>query len=748
LNNQEREQTFMRTLLAAIVVLITLTVASQAQTIANNLDPTFGTSGIVRTDFAGNIDQANAVVVQSNGQIIAAGSSFSNSTTVEDFIVARYNANGSLDKRFGKNGKITTDFFRNVDVINAIAIQPDGQIVVAGVAQLGGNGGTPRVFALARYRSDGQPDTSFGNGGALTTSFGGNFAAASALMVQPDGKIVVAGTVDFNPDNPTSGLDFALARYNSNGTLDGSFGKGGKVVFDFFGSFDQANAAVLQPDGKIIVVGSASYDAFNRDIGFALARFNPDGSIDFSFGTGGKQITDFFGAGANANGIVLQPDGKFVVAGTASDNATRPVATDIAVARYNADGSLDTSFGTGGETAIPFADSATEQGNALALTDDGKIIVAGAAFKTFATPPDFALVRYNSDGSLDKDFASGGTLTTDIAGGTDVAQAIAIQADGKIVAAGRAFRNNFDLTLARYRNDGVPTPTPIDTTPPTAPTGLTATFNSISNAIDLSWTASTDNVAVTGYRIYRDGGPAPIATVTGTTASDAVAAGTHSYQVTAIDAAGNESALSNIASATAVGGDVTPPSAPTGLVATGNLATQTIELSWTASTDDVGVTGYRVFRDNGTTPITTVTGTTFNDPNQLGTHVYVVAAVDAAGNQSALSNSASATITIPEGSTLAGVSFDPATVTAPANAIGTVKLNGAAPAGGVSVTLSSSDTGKATVPASVTVPEGASSATFVVSTLTGRLGGGKNTVTITATLGSSRVSATLNILRP
>jgi len=253
----------MHTFLAMIIGILTMTAAvvSQAQTTAGNLDPTFGTGGTVRTDFAGNIDQANAVAIQPNGQIIAAGSSFSNSKTVEDFIVARYNANGSLDKRFGKNGKITTDFFRNVDSISAVAIQPDGAIIVAGFAQLGGNGGTPRVFALARYRSDGIPDTSFGNGGALTTSFGGNFAAASAVMLQPDGKIVVAGTVDFNPDIPGSDLDFALARYNASGTLDGSFGRGGKVVFDFFGSFDQANAAVLQPDGKIILVGSASYDS-------------------------------------------------------------------------------------------------------------------------------------------------------------------------------------------------------------------------------------------------------------------------------------------------------------------------------------------------------------------------------------------------------------------------------------------------------------------------------------------------------
>lgn len=722
-------------------------VVSQAQTTTGNLDPTFGTGGIVRTDFAGNIDQANAIAIQPNGQIVAAGSSFSNSKTIEDFIVARYNANGSLDKRFGRNGKITTDFFRNVDSISAIAIQPDGRIIVAGFAQLPGDGGNPRVFAVARYRSDGSPDSSFGNGGALTTSFGGNFAAASAVMLQPDGKIVVAGTVDFNPDLPNSGLDFALVRYNASGTLDGSFGRGGKVVFDFFGSFDQANAAVLQPDGKIIVVGSASYDSANRDIGFALARFNTDGSIDFGFGNGGKQITDFFGAGAKANAVVLQPDGKFVAAGTASDSATRPVATDIALARYNSDGTLDAGFGIGGETASPFPDSASEQGNALALSADGKIIVAGAAFKTFATPPDFALVSYNSDGSLDTSFGSGGRLTTDIAGGTDVAQAVAIQDDEKVVAAGRSFRSNFDLTLARYTNDAAPTPT-TDATPPTAPTGLTATFNSTTNAIDLSWTAATDNVAVVGYRIFRDGGSLPITTVNGTTFSDTAQSGTHSYGVRAIDAAGNESDLSNIASATAVGGDITPPSAPTALTAFANLATRTIELSWTAATDDVGVTGYRVFRDNGATPISTVTGTTFNDTDQLGTHVYVVAAIDAAGNQSAMSNSATATITIPDGSVLTNLTVNPTTVTAPASSIGTVTLNGPAPAGGVVVTLRSSDTGKARVPSSVTVPEGKDSATFVITTLTGRLGGGRNPVTITATLGSSSVSATLEILRP
>ncbi|HKV37161.1 MAG TPA: hypothetical protein VJP89_22660 [Pyrinomonadaceae bacterium] len=737
----------LRTFPAAIVAALITATGVFGQTTTGNLDPTFGSGGTVRTDFSGNIDRANAVAIQPDGKIVAAGSSFSSAKTVEDFIVARYNANGTLDKRFGSNGKITTDFFRNVDQINALVIQPDGKIVVAGVAQLGGNGGTPRVFALARYTSEGRVDSSFGNGGSLTTSFGGTFAAAGAIMLQPDGKIVVAGTADFNPRVPNSGLDFALARYNANGSLDASFGDAGKVVFDFFGSFDQANAAVVQPDGKIIVVGSASYDSFNTDIGFALTRVNPDGSTDLAFGSGGKQITSFFDLGAKANGIVLQPDGRFVVAGTASDTATRPVATDFALARYNADGTLDTSFGIGGETAVPFADSATEQANALVLAPDGKIIVAGAAFKTFATPPDFAVRRYNSDGSIDSSFGSGGAITTDFANGTDHAQAVALQADGKIVAAGRAFRSNFDLSLARYRNDVTPT---IDELPPTAPAGLAATATS-SSTIDLSWSASADNVGVTGYEIFRDGGATAIAKTNGTSFSDKglAADSTHSYVVLAFDEAGNRSALSNTASATTLSAppqDVTPPTAPAGLTATIDGAT--INLSWSASTDDIGVTGYRVFRDNGATPIGTVTGTAFSDSGQLGTHTYTVAAVDAAGNQSGFSNMVIATVLPEERVELLNLTLNPARVVAPASSTGTVILSAPAPAGGVSVALRSNDTKKATVPASVTVPEGATSSTFVIKTLTGSLGGGDNKVTISATLNGTTRSATLSVVRP
>jgi chitodextrinase len=283
------------------------------------------------------------------------------------------------------------------------------------------------------------------------------------------------------------------------------------------------------------------------------------------------------------------------------------------------------------------------------------------------------------------------------------------------------------------------------------PANLASVFNSSTNAIDLSWTAATDNVGVTGYEVFRDGAATAIATTTGTIFSDSGLApdSTHSYAVVAVDAAGNRSALSNTASATtsSAPADVTAPSAPADLTAAVNVDARVISLSWTASTDDVGVTGYRVFRDNGTTPISTVTGTTFSDVNQLGTHSYVVAAIDGAGNQSGFSNTVLATIAVPEQVLLASLTLSPARVIAPASSTGAVTLSGAAPAGGVSVTLRSSETRKATVPATVTVPEGATSATFVIATLTGSLGGGENQVTISATLGVTR-SATLTILRP
>jgi chitodextrinase len=290
--------------------------------------------------------------------------------------------------------------------------------------------------------------------------------------------------------------------------------------------------------------------------------------------------------------------------------------------------------------------------------------------------------------------------------------------------------------------------TPADTTAPSSPGNLTA-VGSTSTTINLSWTASSDNVGVVGYQVFRDGGSVAIATVSTTSFSDTGlgVGSTHTYTVKAIDAANNQSTASNTVTASTQGSDVTPPTAPTALTATGSSST-TIDLNWTASTDNFAVTGYKVFRDGGLTEIATVSTTSFSDAGLAvnSTHSYQVAAFDAAGNQSAKSNTASATTQL--AGALVSLALNPTTVTAPASSTGTVTLSGPAPAGGLAVTLTSSDTRKARVPATVTVAAGQSTATFTVTTLTGQLGGGQNPVTITATLAGTGRTAVLNVLRP
>ena len=232
--------------------------------------------------------------------------------------------------------------------------------------------------------ADGDLDLSFGSGGKVTTDFMEGSSAASDLALQSDGKFIAVGSV-----GQGSSRDFALARYNSDGSLDTSFGSGGTVTTHFFGSSDQALAVALQSDGKIIAVGQAVQSDGDDD--FALARYNSDGSLDTSFGTGGKVTTDFFSQNDQAFAVALQSDGKIIAAGS--------TFLDFALARYNSDGSLDATFGSGGKVTTDFAFS--DQAFAVALQSDGKIIAAGFANQGRRDINDFALARYNSDGSLD-----------------------------------------------------------------------------------------------------------------------------------------------------------------------------------------------------------------------------------------------------------------------------------------------------------------------------------------------------------
>ncbi len=399
---------------------------------SGNLDPTFGTGGKVTTDFSGGQDVARAVVLQTDGKIVVAGRSSG------DFALARYNTNGSLDTTFGSAGKVTTDFAGDQDGALAIALQPDEKIVVVG----GAFSGLHTDFAVARYNVNGTLDATFGNGGKVTTDFSGSDDVAFGVAIQSDGKIVVAGGASAVVAGAVN-TDFGLARYNADGTLDTGFGNGGKVTTDFSGSFDQAHALAIQLDGKIVLAGrSRTQTSTGSNDDFALARYNTNGSLDTSFGTGGKVTTDFTGIPGfdEALALAIQLDGNVVAVGVAITSSS-----EIALARYDTNGVLDSAFGSGGKVITGFPAA-----NATAIQLDGKIVVAGAA--SSSTGDDFVLGRYNRNGTLDSSFGTAGRVTTDFFR-SDAAFGLAIQRDGKIVAAGGANLGeieNSDFALARY----------------------------------------------------------------------------------------------------------------------------------------------------------------------------------------------------------------------------------------------------------------------------------------------------------
>src|SRR5262245_25848258 len=240
---------------------------------------------------------------------------------------------GTLDAGFGTGGRLITTFGGYTDAARGLAVQPDGKVVAAGWT-IGNFGGS---FALARYDEDGTLDTTFGNGGTVTTSFGGGFQGAWSVAVQTDGKIVAAGLTNKGGLN-----NLAVARYTSNGTLDTTFGTGGRVTDNFGGVGAGAVCVGAQPDGEVVVAG---WTGTGGAASFALWRYNGNGTLDTGFGTGGRVITDFRDSqGLSVAGVfsvALQPDGRIVAAGDARLDGKY----DFTLARYNSDGTLDASFG-------------------------------------------------------------------------------------------------------------------------------------------------------------------------------------------------------------------------------------------------------------------------------------------------------------------------------------------------------------------------------------------------------------------
>jgi uncharacterized delta-60 repeat protein len=346
----------------------------------------------------------------------------------------------------------------------ALALQSGGKLVAAGSS---GSFAKFRRFALSRYTSRGALDSGFGQGGKVVTDFGFD-SAVSDVAIQPDGKIVAAGSgipvVVGPPAGSHRGRAFELARYRKDGRLDATFGRGGKVLTSV-GRYSGASALAIQGDGKVVVAGW-SQTKLRGNSHVALVRYMRNGRLDQTFGRGGEVVTGWLTGPYNEReggyALAIQADAKIVV--------TYARRTTNGVARFNTDGTLDTTFGESGKVSVKHSVAA------LAIQADGEIVVAGTT--AVATDwgqlgttnnPGFAVTRLTGDGSLDTSFGNEGTALTDftLAFDTDKAAsiaAVAIQPDGKIVAAGSTDAldhrgdhpntTNDDVALARYTPEG------------------------------------------------------------------------------------------------------------------------------------------------------------------------------------------------------------------------------------------------------------------------------------------------------
>ena len=349
-------------------------------TVAGALDASFGAGGRVTTDMGPDIDNPYGVVVQPGGRIVAGGECDLPPYYATDFCLAGYDSAGNLDGTFGVGGKVFTDFALQSDPteafdrITGLAVQTDGKVVGAGWCQGGSSTTAYYAFCVARYLPDGTLDATFG-GGKVHTSFTSppNDDEGSAVAIDGLGNVIVVGTCHLGLQ-----IDFCIARYDANGIPDAAFGVGGQVTTDFAGKGDQATAVAVQADNRIVVAGYcyAFNPAFNTYTGnFCLARYNTNGSLDATFGTGGKVVTITNLSNAGAYGLAIQPlDGKLVVAGVCYPSGSSH--GQYCVARYNADGTPDATFGTGGIVVNDISGTG-DVAFAVALQPDGKILVGG-----------------------------------------------------------------------------------------------------------------------------------------------------------------------------------------------------------------------------------------------------------------------------------------------------------------------------------------------------------------------------------
>jgi uncharacterized delta-60 repeat protein len=425
-----------------------------------SLDNTFGTSGqLVVPSFRGGFyasDSASSVAATNTGQLVIAGISGQN------LALARLKTDGSLDPSFGTNGETILPQFSNgnfeIDTPAGMATDANGRFVIAATSQVSGLGNS---IAVTRVNTDGSLDSTWGGSGQITANTPGgtsNDNASSMTLTQPDGKIVVVGTSSpqFGPSR------LAVTRYNSDGSLDAGFGTGGIALFDNTGTFSLVPTAIsLDASGRILIAGQISTSFFKMQ--FAVARLNANGSLDTSFGSGGESVLPVFGNNYfewdRVAGMAVDASGRIVLAGT----APAPYSDSLALARLNADGSLDNSFGTGGQLTLANISGAyTETGAGLTIDSSGRILIGATANGYFGSSYGSRLLvtRLKSDGTVDGAFGASGTvLVPQFTQGyyeNDQAVGVALDSLGRIVVAGSSTSSNYSFMAARFNADGSP----------------------------------------------------------------------------------------------------------------------------------------------------------------------------------------------------------------------------------------------------------------------------------------------------
>jgi len=412
-----------------VTMLLALVLPTMVLAAAGALDTTFSKDGkLVTNVHPTRSDWLYDVAIQSNGKIVAVG--FSDMSGSEIISVVRYRPGGRLDTTFSGDGKVFTRLGNVLSQAYSVAIQPNGKIVISG--QSCNSYMHICDAAVVRYNANGSLDTTFsGDGKVIVDSGGDDNGSYGGLAIQPDGKIVIVGYMWNGSDN-----DMAIYRLNPNGALDTTFSGNGRARVGFgSGRWDTARAVVIHPDGKISVAGH-SCETSVKNCNFAVARLKSDGSLDNTFSGNGKLTTNF-GASEYCSGAALQADGKLVVAG---EKFVSDINRKIALARYNHDGSLDTTFAGNGKRVTSFG---LAWASDVLVDSNGKIVIASWA------NGDFGVVRYKTNGSLDKTFSGDGKLAVDF-GQNEHARAIALDGNGRYVVGGTKYNGSSDyFALAR-----------------------------------------------------------------------------------------------------------------------------------------------------------------------------------------------------------------------------------------------------------------------------------------------------------